>query len=1273
MRLIETTHLKMWAASKPAESRFPYFIKELICAVIQPEKIRFPSGDAVWIPGFDGVVVNSEKNIFVPTGLSVWEAGTGAKYKDKANKDYEKRSKDKVQEGAEENLPQKLDRSEISFVFATPLVWTNKEDWVAKRLEENIWHDVIVIDGVDFQDWLEVAPAVNLQFAAELGIVPELGLQTPEQAWQDWSFLTDLPASEEVVIVGREEQEKDLIGRLSSQPSVFTVRGDSPREALGFTLAALRRVGSEEKRQSFYARTIVADNEEIVSRLRYLRNHIILLKQAAGQVSGYLSSRGCHVIIPEGNDARSVRNVIILSRPSHRPFVEALGRMGFDNEEAERATRSCGLSVTILQRQCAHANFELPRWATGQNAANLLPALLASRWNNRNDADQQILCQLADVQNYSSFVEQLQEFLWVDERPLQKIEEMWALTAPVDAFQLIARRLTNSDLLRFKDAFREVFGRIDPKVEIPPDEWLYYDIKGAKGHSGWLRTGMAETLLLIAERGSDAGLICVQSPRDYVEEVVRGLPGLSDDWRILASLRDQYARLMEAAPRPLLDSLEGLLETKPQDISLLFTEDKGGFGGGAMHTGLLWGLETIAWIPDYLPQIALLLARLASLDTGGRLLNRPINSLYEIFLWWHPCTNAPIDRRLAALDLILSREPAVGWKLLAKLLPNATSSISHPTVKPRWKDFGDLPEDSGTGRGQLIYLSEIVDRSLEHVGSDPLRWQAVLESIRVISTEQQEKALANLNDIGKSEEIDNEKRLLLWGMLRDFVCSHRTFTDTHWALPSEIIERLEAILLQIAPDDPIENNRWLFDDWLPELPSGEKDIDHRQKAAEELRHKAVSEILKKKGVQGIIKLGISCKFPGWVASVSVPLMDNLDDVFKFIEEAIAAGDAGVKFAGQISGHAQQLYGAAWCEIVQKEIKAGKWSSVVAATLMLWWPDLKATWLDVEALGEEVKAEYWRRKQVPLIEGDPEDQEYIVEHLINSGRSAEALHRLALNVKGMPSDVMLQVFDATFDELKRAQTAEEILRLGLKSYDIRKFLDQLRKRSDIPREELARREYKALPLLGSLNIGGLTIHEFMANDPNFFIEIICDVYRPAHRDKSKDAELHPDENTRARTAYSLLKGMDFIPGQQKGNVIDEALLLAWIYAVRKRAVEVDRAAVTDLKIGDILSHALADPEDGGWPHLTVRNVIEKLAAQNIDRGLIIKRHNMRGIHCKALFEGGAQERELAKQYQEWAEISRTRWPRMARVLATIAKDYKEEARREDARAEQDKLE
>jgi hypothetical protein len=444
MRLIETTHLKTWASSKPAESRFPHLVKDLICAVIQPDKLRFPSGDAIWVPGFDGVLMSNEKNRFVPTGLSVWELGTNADYKAKANREYKKRSKDRLQRGKKRHTAPKLTRSEITFVFVTPLIWPDKDDWVAERKKDGIWYDVLVIDGVDLQDWLEVAPAVNLQFAAELRRVPEAGLQTPDQAWEEWSHRTNPPASEELVIIGREEQGKDLIGRLLTPPSTFTVRGDSPREAWGFALAALRRLSSAEERLTLYARTIVADNEEIAGRLRYLKNLIILLKETRGQVSGHLSAGGCHVIVPEGNDIHSERNLIMLTRPARRIFAEALGRMSLPEEEAERTARACGFSVTILQRQLAHANFERPSWADGQTVHHLFPALLAGRWNDRSEADRKILCHLTGVSGYADVESQLQGFLSVDEPFVQKIEEMWTLTAPVDAFQLLARRLTTS-------------------------------------------------------------------------------------------------------------------------------------------------------------------------------------------------------------------------------------------------------------------------------------------------------------------------------------------------------------------------------------------------------------------------------------------------------------------------------------------------------------------------------------------------------------------------------------------------------------------------------------------------------------------------------------------------------------------------------------------------------------------------------------------------------------------------------------------------------------
>jgi hypothetical protein len=165
---------------------------------------------------------------------------------------------------------------------------------------------------------------------------------------------------------------------------------------------------------------------------------------------------------------------------------------------------------------------------------------------------------------------------------------------------------------------------------------------------------------------------------------------------------------------------------------------------------------------------------------------------------------------------------------------------------------------------------------------------------------------------------------------------------------------------------------------------------------------------------------------------------------------------------------------------------------------------------------------------------------------------------------------------------------------------------------------------------------------------------------------------PEAQARAQAAYALLQGMERIPGQREGHDIDETVLLQWIHAVRKQAADRDRAVPADLHIGHILAHATEDPEDASWPHRVVRNVIERLAANDIERGLEVERYNMRGIYKKVVYEGGDQERALADQYRGWADISRARWPRMAQVLETIAEEWEADARREDAQAEQDKL-
>ena len=208
MRLIKPYQLTHWAGSDAAKPRFPYLVKSLICAVIEPTKLRMPSDDAVWLPGADGEVLCKEDNRFVPHGWSLWECGTEARIKGKADKDYEKRSQKNSEEGKTATCP---DRSQVTFVFVTPRKWPGKGKWVAERKKEHIWKDVVAFDAVELVDWLEYAPAVSLWFGYEARYSPEKGLKSSDQAWKYWKNLTDPPASERLVVAGRMEQEKEII------------------------------------------------------------------------------------------------------------------------------------------------------------------------------------------------------------------------------------------------------------------------------------------------------------------------------------------------------------------------------------------------------------------------------------------------------------------------------------------------------------------------------------------------------------------------------------------------------------------------------------------------------------------------------------------------------------------------------------------------------------------------------------------------------------------------------------------------------------------------------------------------------------------------------------------------------------------------------------------------------------------------------------------------------------------------------------------------------
>ena len=118
-----------------------------------------------------------------------------------------------------------------------------------------------------------------------------------------------------------------------------------------------------------------------------------------------------------------------------------------------------------------------------------------------------------------------------------------------------------------------------------------------------------------------------------------------------------------------------MLEGDGALIRPIFNEHKG-FLHLTISISASYGLlETMAWDPEYFRRAVLVLAKLATIDPGVKIGNTPANSLAEIFLLWHPNTNASSRQRLSAFNEIAQCFPEVGWRIVMTLLPSGSRRV----------------------------------------------------------------------------------------------------------------------------------------------------------------------------------------------------------------------------------------------------------------------------------------------------------------------------------------------------------------------------------------------------------------------------------------------------------------------------------------------------------------------------------------------------------------------------------------------------------------------
>lgn len=289
MQWIDAKALDIWAGTQIGRAEVARLVGRLIWATAPAlNSFRFPAGDVGQIPGFDGHLIAPDDFVhpFVPGGESVWEFGTDKNYFTKAQKEYANRT----------GQPGSVDPSRCTFVFATPRIWVRTDptliDWEKQKQGEHKWRNVLAVDAVKLEHWLEEREAVAKDFAKEVkGLSQVVGVRSIREFWEEYSERFNPKLIEQVVLSARKKEAEELITQLASGvPQAIKLQADSRDEVVAFVAAAIRTAESDIK-DFLEARTLVLDTRDAAQRAA-TEGMVFLPRDAAVDLAGSLSYRG---------------------------------------------------------------------------------------------------------------------------------------------------------------------------------------------------------------------------------------------------------------------------------------------------------------------------------------------------------------------------------------------------------------------------------------------------------------------------------------------------------------------------------------------------------------------------------------------------------------------------------------------------------------------------------------------------------------------------------------------------------------------------------------------------------------------------------------------------------------------------------------------------------------------------------------------------------------------------------------------------------------------
>jgi len=1140
---IRAGDLVRWADTTEARTRLAVLLRILIHSTGQGLlRVDFPGGDNAESPGWDGWLEAQRGTPWIPAGTSGWELGVGANYRQKAEKDFSKRTAKTAADV----------RQNVTYVFVTLRRWPTKSAWVTEKQQARQWRDVRVYDASDLEQWLEQSLPGQL-WLVELWQRPTKGVRTLSQCRQAWATVTNPAMSDRFFDDRIALCSIDFLQWLqeTSTDQPFVIETENIEAGLAFLSCLASQANTDDR-----DRLMVFDTPEALTSLGSGHADFVAVVHSPETVSAWQGLREpirCIVIQRRGSRLRAD---VLLQDWTPPELTDGLTDMGFSEEEASSLICQAGGSLTVLWRRLSSTgSLQPPAWLSVVPPEVLFGMAALGVWERQ--VDRCLLARVTGVERDTTLERYWHQLLTLSESPVWESLDCRGVVSKCEMLRWAAPHVIAEAVHRFltvAEAMLLEHRRL--KLNWEDDEGRR-ELEGTRTYSLTVRQSLAETLVWLSIYGGEAFRFQRQTPvRHKVDAVVgRILDRASESvWEVDSISMPLVA---EAAPAVFLDRFEDGMKRRSTKLGWL--------GVGA-RLQLVDALACLAWKSDAFPRAVYGLAALVGTGWDGE----AFRALAAVFAPEQPQTWASAARRLQVLDELRWRRDAVEWQLCLQAFHLNADYRTNPCPVFR-RETRDGAEDEA-------YKTALRQRAVSRGDENPLVLGDLLERLRLMAPEEVVQVFRQLQQ-RKPTEFSKTQRVNLRDVLRCRVLYRKDLSTDQRKIGWDFYETLSAT-------DTWEPYLWLFEDDQERqaterragLPFSESDQRLLDKEAE--RKKTLQSVLRYRGLTGVETLIRRAASPEQVGKTLATCSCTLEWLTQLMQRMCCEPQG------------RRAMQALWASLPAREQVAffnalreamgETWPAVVA--LM---PPLPALWRAVEKHPAVAEA-YWR--QVDLTTVESVTLLFWIPQLVKAGRAWDAFLKLQpcwVAVSDNDALLMLQSIELPLNIFGRPWVDDVIA----------EAVQRIDQSPSISVQEKVRIEWRHLVAVEEFNPDPYDIPYLSRQieaDPALLWNIVkkLDVMWT-------EGDLSEVEARECERAWSFIGTIRRTPGCEAPKTERAARLLTWIrsfLAMAKTRSEKERGRRC---VGALLGRSAPD---GGWPAKWIADAVTKLRSKTVAQAM-----------------------------------------------------------------------